>query len=166
MRHTRCVRSAVVFTLALACSCTAAQSRRAHTGGAVALAGGLFGILGAITLAEVVPSTSHTATSVGVVFVPISVLGALAYIATDSAVNDADREQAQTAAERSYSAAYELAREAKHAARRGDCAEVQAIEPRVREMNERVYRKFLHDDIIRTCLGPQPTPTVSPEPDQ
>jgi len=117
----------------------------------------LFGLLGAITVAEIWPSHSKAATDVGIVFVPISVLGALLYAATDSTVNGADREPALTPRERAFAAAYELARDAKHAARRGDCAEVQAIEPRVRELDEVVYRKFLHDDIIKTCLSPRPT---------
>ena len=124
-----------------------------HTGGAVALTGGLFGILGAITVAEIVPSHASAATNAGIVFVPIAVLGALMYAATDSTVNGGDREPALTPRERAFAAAYELAREAKHAARRGDCAEVQAIEPRVHDLDEVVYRKFLHDEIIRTCLG-------------
>jgi hypothetical protein len=146
-----------VLLLSFTCSCTAAQARRAHTGGAVALAGGLFGILGAITVAEIVPSHSKAATDAGIVFVPIVVLGALVYAATDATVNAAGREPAMTPRERAFAAAYELAREAKHAARRGDCAEVQAIEPRVRDLDEVVYRKFLHDDIIKTCLGPRPS---------
>jgi hypothetical protein len=143
-----------VLLVAFACSCTAAQARRAHTGGAIALSSGLFGILGAITAAELVPSHSSAATGAGIVFVPVVVLGALMYAATDSTVNG-DHEPVMTARERAFAAAYELAREAKHAARRGDCAEVQAIEPRVRELDEVVYRKFLHDEIIRTCLGVQ-----------
>ena len=144
----------MALVLAFACSCTAAQARSAHTGGAVALTGGLVGILGCIAVAEAAPGISSDATRAGIVFVPISVLGALTYAATDAAVNASDRAQAQTASDRAYSTAYELARQAKHAARRGDCAEVQAIEPRVRETDERVYRKFLHDEIIRTCLAP------------
>ena len=153
------MRALLGLVLAATCSCTAAQARHAHTGGAIATGGGLIGVLAAVTVGEI--TGSDTATRAGIVFVPITVLGALTYAATDSMVNG-DREVAMTARERAFAAAYELARQAKHAARRGDCAEVQAIEPRVRELDEVVYRKFLHDDIIRTCLGPTPTPTAEP----
>jgi hypothetical protein len=141
--------------LAFACSCTAAQARTAHTSGAVALAGGLFGILGCVGVAELAPSVKPEALGVGLVFVPISVAGALVYAATDSLVSGGPTEHALTAGDRAFATAMELAREAKHAARRGDCAEVLAIQPRVREIDERVYRRFLRDQVIRTCLAPE-----------
>lgn len=134
-----------------ATSCTHAQASRIHTAGEVTLAAGLIGMLGAVALAEAVPSEHGAILRGGAAFVPISLIGALAYIVVDGEVNEA-RERALTPEERSYEAAYAIAREAKHAARRGDCAEVQAASPRVQELNERVFRKFLHDPIIRTCL--------------
>ena len=146
-----------------ATSCTHAQASQIHRAGEVTLAAGLIGMLGAVALAEAVPSEHSTILRGGAVFVPISLLGALAYMAVDAEVNE-PRERALTPEERSYEAAYAIAREAKHAARRGDCAEVQAAEPRVREMNERVYRKFLHEKIIRDCLGkPEPVPVPVPD---
>jgi hypothetical protein len=149
---------ALALLVAFACSCTAAQARVAHRGGEIALAAGLIGILADVMVAELHPGPDNAVLGVGLVFVPISVGGALAYAATDSLVN-ADHERATTERERAYETAFDLARQAKHAARRGDCAEVQAIEPRVRELDEHVYRRFLRDDVIKTCLAP-----VSPPP--
>jgi hypothetical protein len=148
----------------LATSCTHAQASTVHRAGEVTLAAGLIGLLGTVAVAEAVPSEHSTILRAGVVFVPVSLIGALAYIAVDSEVNE-PRERALTPEERAYEAAYAIAREAKHAARRGDCAEVQAAEPRVRELNERVYRKFLHEPIIRACLEPRPEPEPMPVPD-
>src|SRR5438552_1365743 len=98
LRHTWEVRLAVIV-LAFVTSCTAAQARRAHTGGAVALTAGLVGILASIAVAEAAPSSSDTATRIGVVFVPISVAGAPTYAATDSMINGNEREPAMTARE-------------------------------------------------------------------
>ena len=157
---------AAVAVLVFASSCTGAQARTVHRAGEITLAGGLFGILGTVALAEIIPSHQTGILDGGLIFVPISLFGALAYIATDAEVN-APREVALTPEERSFNAAYEIAREAKHAARRGDCATVQAIQPRVRELNERVYRRFLHEEIIRRCLAPTvdvPAPAPVPEP--
>ena len=127
------------------------------------LAAGLIGLLGTVALAEAVPSEHSTILRAGVVFVPISLIGAFAYIAVDSEVNQ-PRERAWTPEERSFDAAMQIAKEAKRAARRGDCAEVQAAEPRVRELNDRVYRRFLHEPIIHDCLAaPAPTPEPVPE---
>jgi hypothetical protein len=153
---------APALILVVATSCTHAQASQIHRAGEITLAAGLFGMLGAVALAEAVPSEHSDILRAGVVFVPISLIGALAYIAVDSEVNE-PRERALTPEERSFAAAYAIARDAKHAARRGDCAEVHAIQPRVRELNERVYRKFLHDDVIRRCLAPEPPPPP-PEP--
>ncbi|HET9987550.1 MAG TPA: hypothetical protein VFQ65_03505 [Kofleriaceae bacterium] len=146
----------------MATSCTHAQASQIHEAGEITLAVGLFGMLGAIAAAEAIPSHHTGILEGGAVFVPISLLGALAYIAVDSEVNQ-PRERALTPEERSFEAAMTIARDAKHAARRGDCAEVQAIQPRVRELNERVYRRFLHEEIIRRCLAPEPA-TPAPEP--
>ena len=157
----RAALAALVLT-----ACTATQARTVHRGGEITLAAGLFGIIAAVALAEIVPSHESTILRGGVIFVPISLFGALAYVATDAEVN-APHEVPLTAEERSFNAAFEIAREAKHAARRGDCATVQAIQPRVRDLNARVYRRFLHEEIIRRCLAPTvdvPDPTPVPEP--
>ena len=157
----RFVVAAVLFT-----SCTHAQSTTIHRGGEITLAAGLIGILAVVAAAEILPNNKTDILEAGVVCFPISLAGALAYVATDDEVN-ARHEVALTPEERSFNAAFEIARDAKHAARRGDCATVQAIEPRVREMNERVYRRFLHEPIIRACLAPTvdvPTPAPIPEP--
>jgi hypothetical protein len=159
------VRAAVAVLL-FASSCTGAQARTVHRSGEITLAAGLFGILGTVAVAEIIPSHDSDILRAGVIFVPISLFGALAYVATDAEVN-APHEVALTPEERSFNAAFAIARDAKHAARRGDCATVQAIQPRVRELNERVYRRFLHEDIIRRCLAPTidvPAPTPVPEP--
>jgi hypothetical protein len=141
----------------LGCSCTVVQARKAHTAGEVTLAGGLIGILATIAASELVPSHSADLLRGGVVFVPISVAGALIYAATDGLVNATE----PTATARARGTAWELAKEAKHAARRNDCAEVQAIQPRVRELDVEIYRRFLNDEIIRGCLAP-PEPSESP----
>jgi hypothetical protein len=159
------VRTTVAILL-FASSCTGAQARTVHRGGEITLAAGLFGILGTVAAAEILPSHENTILEGGLIWFPISLVGALAYVATDAEVN-APHEAPLTAEERSFNAAFEIARDAKHAARRGDCVTVQAIEPRVRELNERVYRRFLHEDIIRRCLAPTvdvPAPAPVPEP--
>jgi hypothetical protein len=112
-----------------------------------------------VIVAEAVPGHDNAILDAGLVFVPIAVGGALTYAATDSFVT-AEQDRGSTATDRAYDAAFELAREAKHAARRGDCAEVQAIEPRVRELDTRVHRRFMHDVVIKTCLPPAPEPPV------
>ena len=138
----------------LACSCTSAQVRRAHAAGEVTAGGALVAMLAAVVLAEAVPSARSDLLDTGAVFVPISMLGALVYAATDE--GPAASERAAPRHPASWEAAMELAKQAKHAARRGDCAEVQSIEPRVRELDSEVYRRFLHDDVIGACLGPAP----------
>jgi hypothetical protein len=153
----------VALLLAVACSCTTGQARTAHRAGEVALAGGLIGILADVVVAAAIPSHDNAILEVGLVFVPICLIGALTYAATDSYANQYDG-AVRSEHSHSYDAAYELAREAKHAARRGDCAQVQAIEPRVRELDEVVYRKFLHDAIIKTCLAPAPPPVPAEPP--
>jgi hypothetical protein len=167
LRHTHLVRAAIAALVLAACcvACTGTQARTVHRGGEITLAAGLIGILAVVAAAEIVPDRTGILEG-GVICFPISLAGAAAYIATDAEVNG-PHEVPLTAEERSFNAAYEIAREAKHAARRGDCATVQAIEPRVRELNERVYRRFLHEPIIRACLAPtvdMPAPSPIPEP--
>lgn len=128
------------------------------------LAAGLLGILAASAVSYIDHAHDDAIMGIGgAVLVPVSLFGAIAFIATDAEVQRQD-EPHLTPEERSFNAAYEIAREAKHAARRGDCAQVQAIQPRIREMNERVYKKFMHDEIIHRCLPPDPAPPPAVEP--
>ncbi|HEY0254220.1 MAG TPA: hypothetical protein VGC41_21980, partial [Kofleriaceae bacterium] len=68
-------------------SCTGAQARTVHRTGEITLAGGLIGILATVATAELVPSHDSTILRVGSVFVPISLVGALLYVAVDAEVN-------------------------------------------------------------------------------
>jgi len=133
-----------------ACACTASQARVAHRSGEIAAGGGLIGLIATVGAAELVPDHSGQILRGGLVLVPVVVIGALVYAATDGMLENA--EGPPPAHGRSWNAAYDLAREAKHAARRGDCAEVLAIQPRVRDLDADVYRRFLNDTIIRRCL--------------
>lgn len=137
--------------LALA-ACTAAQARSAHRAGEVAAAGGIIGLLGTVAVAEAVPGHDTTIMHVGLVFVPVTVLGALLYAATDGTVNRSTPPDVTD--DRGRDTALALAQQARHAARQGDCAEVLALEPRVRELDAAIYHRFREDDVIRTCLQP------------
>jgi hypothetical protein len=64
--------------------------------------------------------------------------------------------------DRTRDTAMDLAKQAKHAARRGDCAEVLALEPRVRELDASIYRRFRNDLVIKTCLVPEPEGSGAP----
>src|ERR1044071_9615566 len=101
----------VAMLLVLACSCTTEQARPAHRAGEGALAGWLIGILADVLLAAAVPAHDNAILEAGIVFVPVSVLGALTYAATDSYVNSGDRAPPRSEHSRNYDAAYELARE-------------------------------------------------------
>jgi hypothetical protein len=145
--------------LALA-ACTAGQARTAHRAGEVSAAAGIFGILGTVGLAEAVPGHDTTILHVGMVFIPVTVVGALVYAATDSTVNKSTPPEVSD--DRPRDTAMALAKQAKHAARRGDCAEVLALEPRVRELDAGIYHRFRHDVVIKTCLQPPADATDTP----
>jgi hypothetical protein len=147
--------------LVLLAACSARQARTAHRAGEVATAGGLVGILASVAVAELVPSHSELFLGAGLAFVPVSVLGALTYAATDGMLHDPAPDVRPA---RARDLAFDLARQAKHAARRGDCAEVLAIEPRVRELDAGIYRRFRHDKVISTCLPPAPPDPSEPPP--
>ena len=85
------------------------------------------------------------------VFTPIMVIGGATFWISDGPNTEYEQQEAQ----RKFDAAFALARTAKHAARANDCAQVQAIEPRVRDLDESVYRRFRHDKVIGACLGPE-----------
>lgn len=152
----------LALILCVAAACTARQARSAHRAGEVMTAGGLIGLMGTVAVAELDDDDHSAILHGGLAFVPIAVVGALMYAATDAAVNRP--EAPQVSADRSADTAMALAKEAKHAARRGDCAEVLALEPRVRELDAGIYRRFRHDEVIKVCLPPEPQPDALPPP--
>ena len=142
------------LALLLCAACTASQAGKAHTAGEIAAAGGLVGIIGTVGISYAFPDDQSTILHAGIAFVPVTVIGALLYIATDATVNKTTRPDVSE--DRTRDTAMDLAKQAKHAARRGDCAEVLAIEPRVRELDAGIYLRFRHDEVIRTCLPAEP----------
>jgi len=145
---------AVLVAASLACGCTVHQARVAKRAGEITAGGALIAMLATIGIAAAHSGPDTELLEFGAVFVPITIGGAAVYVAADTA------EPTPVAAPEhssSWQAALDLAKQAKHAARRGDCAEVQAIEPRVRALDDDIYRRFVSDNIIRTCLpAPQP----------
>jgi hypothetical protein len=149
--HARC---ALILVATLACGCTSHQLRTAKRAGEITAASALFGILGTVVTAVLWDQYHRELLEGGAVFVPITLGGVGVYIAADSALGPDDTEEVPSHPP-NWTAAMDLAKQAKHAAYRGDCAEVQAIEPRVRELDMGVYQRFLRDQVIRPCLGPQ-----------
>jgi len=147
--------------VALVTACTTGQVRTTHRAGEIMAGAGLIGIMGAVATAELVPDEHSAILRTGIAFVPVAVVGALLYAATDSTVNRP--ETPDVSADRNADLAMDLAKQAKHAARRGDCAEVVALEPRVRELDAGIYRRFRRDKVIGTCLPPEPVEPVEPE---
>ncbi len=147
---------AVALVLALN-ACTAAQARRAQRVSEIVAGGALVAMLGTIAIAAAEPGPNTTLLEVGALFAPIAIAGAAVYAGADSALSAPETAPASEHS-RSWNAAMDLAKQAKHAARTGDCAQVQAIEPRVRELDGDVYLRFVRDKVIRTCLGPAPEP--------
>jgi hypothetical protein len=150
------------LALVLCVACTASQAKTTHRAGEIAAAGGLIGIMATVGVSYAFPDDQSTILQAGIVFVPVTVIGALMYVATDATVNKTAHPD--VSADRTRDTAMDLAKQAKHAARRGDCAEVLAIEPRVRELDAGIYRRFRHDEVIKTCLEPQPSDTPSAAP--
>jgi hypothetical protein len=137
-----------VFVVGL-CACSVHQAHIAKRAGEITAGAALVAMLATIAVAAAHPGADTELLEFGAVFVPITIGGAAVYVAADSI------EPTPVAAPEhssSWTAAMDLAKQAKHAARRGDCAEVQAIEPRVRDLDDDVYRRFLSDKIIRACL--------------
>jgi hypothetical protein len=132
--------------------CTVPQARIAKRAGEVTAAAALAGMLASVVAAEAWHDERKPLLEGGFVFVPISLIGVGVYIACDALL--APEQTAPSEQTSVWNAAMDLAREAKHAARAGDCAEVQAIEPRVRDLDSDVYLRFENDRVIRTCLGP------------
>jgi hypothetical protein len=146
------MRAAAVVLL-LACGCTQTQARKAHRAGEIATAGGLVGVLAAGVAAALVPAHEDAIMTVGLGFVPVSVVGALVYIATDSKVNGDTGGPTMTRRERNRAAAWELTKQAADAARERDCTQVQAIAPRVRSLDMEFHVSvFMRDVAIQRCL--------------
>lgn len=142
----------LVVVLLLAFGCTQTQARKAHRVGEVATAGGLIGVLTCGVTAALVPSHDDAIMNAGLVFIPVSVLGALLYISTDKIANE-EREPPPTQHERKRAAAWELTKQAATAARDRDCTQVQAIDPRVRDLDLEFHLSvFMRDAAIQRCL--------------
>jgi hypothetical protein len=146
------VRFALVVIACVAC--TTSQARKLRRGGEIGIATGLFGVLGTSVAAAADNGDRHTFLAMGAGFVPVALLSAIVYVAADSMIDDGKPTLA-TEREKRADTAMQLAKQAKRAARSGDCAEVQAIEPKVRELDDHIYMRFLRDPIIRPCRAPQ-----------
>ena len=140
----------LLVVVAMLSGCTVPQARKARTASEIALGSSLGGMLASITVAYFVPSEKGVFLDAGLAFVPVALASAAAYVVCDSLLQHTEEPVDQR--ERARQTAWELAREAKHAAREGDCAQVQAIGPRVRDLDSEVYVRFLRDTIIRPCL--------------
>lgn len=151
------------FVLAVTTSCTGAQARTVHRVGEVSLAAGLIGIIATVATAELVPSHDSTILRAGAVFIPISLIGAGLYVAVDAEVTK-PAPYIPTPEERAFESAMAIAKDAKRAARAGDWEAVKAAQPRIQDLNDRVYRRFLHEGVIRACLDPATIPEGTPPP--
>jgi hypothetical protein len=139
--------------LVAAIACTTTQARRAHRAGELATGIGLVGILGSVSAAALVPAHEDTLTTVGIAFVPVAVLGALLYISTDRAATSHEHARPLTRRERRLGAAWDLTKRAATAARSQDCTQVQAIDPRVRDLDADFHATvFLRDVAIERCM--------------
>ena len=144
------------LALVLCAACTASQATQAHRAGEIAAAGGLIGIMADVGISYAFPDDQSTILKAGIGFVPVVVIGALVYIATDGIVNKTAAPDVRE--DRTRDTAMDFAKEAKHAAERGDCAEVLAIGGRLRDLDAAIYRRFRRDKDIRRCLIAEPEP--------
>jgi hypothetical protein len=143
---------ALAVVVVLAGACTQGQARKAHRAGEIAAAGGLIGVLACSVVAALDPAHEQTMMNVGLGFVPVSVIGALVYISTDKRANE-DHGPQLTRRERNRATAWELTKQAAGAAREEDCTQVQAIAPRVRELDLDFHASvFMRDVAIQRCL--------------
>ena len=135
--------------------CTSAQARRVQRVSELTLVGGSFGILGTSVGAALDTHDRGALMIGGALCVPIVLISTIVYVAADRVIEAPREPYRNTRAE----TAMQLAKQAKRAARAGDCAEVQALEPRVRALDDSIYLRFLRDPIIRPCRAPPPTTT-------
>jgi hypothetical protein len=146
-------RIAALVTV-LSVGCTTPQARKAHRAGEYATAGGLVGMLVAGTAASALPAHEDAILTAGLVFVPISVIGALVYIATDEQAREREHRPQLTQRERRRLEAWELTKQAEQAAREQDCPQVEAIDPRVHDLDLEFHAVvFMRDVAIQRCLG-------------
>jgi hypothetical protein len=143
----------IVAAVALATGCTARQARVAHRVGEVSAGAALVGLLACVIAAEAWHDHREVFLDAGLALVPISLAGVGIYVATDGLVAPTEPAPAATVHSTRWDTAMALAQQAKRAARVGDCSEVQAIDPRVRSLDDAVYLRFVNDAVIRTCLG-------------
>jgi len=144
---------ALVVLLVIGGGCSRTQVRQIHRAGEVATAGGLIGIVASGMAAAIVPRHEDTIMTVGLAFVPVSIIGALLYITTDEKDDEARGPTLLTRRERNRAAAWDLTQQAASAARVQDCTQVQAIAPRVRELDVDFHLAvFMRDVAIQRCL--------------
>jgi hypothetical protein len=134
--------------LAFLISCTPAQAVRVHQVSEVAMLVGIAGLLATGVAGAITHNNTVVHTDYG--FIPLMVGGGAAFWISDKPARRFEEDQAQ----QKFDAAFALAKAAKHAARAGDCAQVQAIEPQVAALDESVLRRFHHEPIIAACLAP------------
>jgi len=109
-------------------------------------------MLAAGITASAVPEHDKAIMTVGIAFIPISVIGALVFIATDDKANERVAPPL-TRRERRRAEAWELTKQAATAAREYDCTQVQAIAPRVRDLDMEFHGVvFMRDVAIQRCL--------------
>lgn len=145
-----------LLVVVLAWGCTSTQARRVQRVTEVTLAASLVGILACVATAYAVPAHDDIPLAVGLGLAPVAIGSALVYVAVDGMANNPE-DPPMTERDRERATAWDLARQAKRAARTGDCAQVQAIQPRVRELDQEIYGRFLRDKVIGTCLAPPPS---------
>jgi hypothetical protein len=109
-------------------------------------------MLAAGMTASAIPAHDTEIMTVGLAFVPVSVIGALVFIATDDKANEQPAPYI-TRRERRRAEAWELTKQAKEAARSADCTQVQAIDPRVKDLDLEFHGiVFMRDVAIQRCL--------------
>ena len=112
-------------------------------------------MLAAGVTASAIPAHDNEIMAVGLAFIPVSVIGALVYIATDDKANEPEGPHL-TRRERRRAEAWELTKQAKDAARSADCTQVQAIDPRVKDLDVEFHGVvFMRDVAIQRCLRAQ-----------
>ena len=144
-----------LLVIALVGCTSSTQARRTQRVSEFTLVGGMFGLLGTSVGAALDSHDSGTLMALGAACVPIVLASTIVYIVADGKIEAPREAQPSGRAE----IAMQLAKQAKRAARAGDCAEVQAIEPRVRALDDLIYMRFLRDPVIRPCRAPPPTTT-------
>jgi hypothetical protein len=147
------VRSLALVVVACI-GCASAQARKTRHVGEIGMAGGILGVLGCVVVGEADEHDRGVFILGGAGLSLVVVASAVTYLVANAMVDDDPPRHRPMEHSPHYDAAMDLAKQAKRAARAGDCAEVQAIEPRVRSLDETIYLRFLRDPVIRTCRAP------------